>query len=282
MQVNTTPEITFPKTGALGPYLRVVMTGGLLALADANDREIGTLRQNYLASGLGQGNFANVISRHAPGTVMMIASGAITQFADVYADVLGKVTGNPTGYYIGMAMTTVTANGDQVEVLRVDDRGGMLFINPAVSNVITNTVAETAFNKSVTFAANTLKVGDFIHVIAHVACPATNSTDTLTLKLKIGATVVIATAAVDVANGDIALIDAIFIVRTIGAAGTFVAVGTQGLGTPGTVTAKPFNLASTVIDTTAAQQITVTATWSVANAGDQAQMDIFAVNRNGG
>jgi hypothetical protein len=71
-------------------------------------------------------------------------------------------------------------------------------------------------------------------------------------------------------------------VRTVGASGTFIAVGTQGLGTPGTVTAKPFNLASTAIDTTASQMISVTATWSVANAGDQAELDLLSVIRNGG
>jgi len=282
MQVNTTPEITLPKSGALGAFLRVVMVNNLLALADAADREVGTLRMQYQASGLGGGNVADIISRHAPGTQLMIASGAIPQYGDVFADTLGKVSNSPGGYYIGMAMQAATSNNDAIEVLRIDDRDGLLFINPAVSAVITNTVAETAFNKSFTFAPNTLKVGDFVHIMAHVTCPSTNSTDTLTLKIKIGTTVLVVTAAVDVANADIAVIDCMLIVRTIGAGGTFIAFGTQGLGTPGTVTSKPFNLASTAIDTTASQQITVTGTWSVANAGDQAQLDAFVVHRNGG
>lgn len=284
MQINTTPEITLPKSGALGAFLRVVMINGLLALADAADREVGTLRMQYQASGLGGGNVADVISRHAPGTQLMIASGAIPQYGDVFADVSGKVSNSPGGYFIGMAMQAATANGDAIEVLRIDDRDGLLFINPAASAQVTNTITETAFNKQFTFAPNTLKVGDFIHIMAHVTCPSTNSTDTLTLKVKIGTTVLVATAAVDVANNDIAVIDCMVIIRTVGnaAAGTFIAFGTQGLGTPGTVVSKPFNLASTAIDTTISQLISVTATWSVANAGDQAQLDAFVVHRNGG
>jgi hypothetical protein len=283
-QVNNTPVITLPRTsgGSIGAFLRVVMTAGVLALADANDRELGVTDQNYLGSGLGQGTVGAIVDRHNPGTVFMTASGAISQYADVYADINGLISANPTGYYIGIALTSASTSGDYVEVLRVDDRGGMLYTSTGISNVITNTVAETAFNKTCILAANTLKVGDFIHILAHVLCPSTNSTDTLTLKLKIGTTVLVATAAVDVANNDIGLIDMVLCVRTVGGAGTFIAIGTQGLGTPGTVTAKPANLASTVIDTTASQTISVTATWSVANAGNQAQLDLLAVNRNGG
>jgi hypothetical protein len=282
MQVNSSALVTFPKSGALAACLRVIMVGSNLALADANDREDGTLAQNYLAAGLGQGNYAAVVSRHAPGTCMMVASGAISQWADVFADVSGQVSANPTGYYIGVACTAAAVAGDWLEVFRVDDRGGMIYTSTGVSNVITNTITETPFNKTCVLAPNVLKVGDMIHVLAHVLCPSTNSTDTLTLKLKIGTTVLIATAAVDVANNDIALIDCMIMVRTVGASGTFIAVGTQGLGTPGTVTAKPFNLASTAIDTTASQMISVTATWSVANAGDQAELDLLSVIRNGG
>jgi hypothetical protein len=283
-ECNSTPHITLPKTssGSIGNYLRVVMIAGVLALADANDRELGVTDQNYLGSGLGQGGYASITSRHTPGTQFFTASGAISQYADVYADVLGQVSANPTGYYIGIALTATSNAGDYLEVLRVDDRGGMLYTSIGVSNVITNTVAETAFNKTAVFAPNTLKVGDFIHILAHVLCPATNSTDTLLLKLKIGATVLVATAAVDVANADIGLIDFVLCIRTVGAGGTFIGVGTQALGTPGTVTSKPVNLASTAIDTTASQTISVTATWSVANAGDQAELDLLCVNRNGG
>ena len=180
-ECNATPHITLPKTtsGSIGNYLRVVMIAGVLALADANDRELGVTDQNYLGSGLGQGGFASITSRHAPGSQFFTASGSISQYADVYADVSGQVSANPTGYYIGIALTAASNSGDYLEVLRVDDRGGMLYTSTGVSNVVTNTTAETAFNKTCVLAPNTLKVGDFIHILVHVLCPATNSTDTL-------------------------------------------------------------------------------------------------------
>lgn len=175
------------------------------------------------------------------------------------------------------------------DLLMSDGAGGLikatgvtdsLYANTAASAAISNTVAETAFDKSYTIPANTLAVGDIIRVRVQVIATSTNSTDTLTLKLKIGTTVIIATAAVDVANNDIGYIEADLIIRTIGASGTFVATGNQGLGTPGTVTAKPFNLASTAIDTTATQAITVTATWSVASASNSCRLDILTVDRD--
>lgn len=153
----------------------------------------------------------------------------------------------------------------------------ILFAAIVAATVVTNTTTETPFDQNVTFAANRLQVGDVIRVRGMGVCPSTNSTDTLTVKLKLGAAVIIATAATDVANNDIWLIEADIVVRAIGASGSIVATGNQALGTPGTVTAKPFNLAATTIDTTASQLLAMTATWSVANAGDQARLDIFNV-----
>src|SRR5262245_2832131 len=153
----------------------------------------------------------------------------------------------------------------------------MLFVETAAATVVTNTTTETTFDQNVTIPANRLQVGDVIRVRGMGICPSTNSTDTLTVKLKLGAAVIVVTAAVDVANNDIWLIEADIVVRAIGASGSIVAAGNQGLGTPGTVTSKPFNLTPTTIDTTVSQLLAMTATWSVANAGDQARLDLFNV-----
>lgn len=150
--------------------------------------------------------------------------------------------------------------------------------NVAVSATITNTTVETAFDKSYTIAANRLSAGDVIRIIAAGKCPSTNSTDTLTVKVKIGTTVLLATAAVDVANNDRWRLEILVNVRTIGASGTIVASGVWTLGVPGTATQRADGLDSTTIDTTATQAITVTATWSVANASNQTyldQLDVF-------
>lgn len=146
----------------------------------------------------------------------------------------------------------------------------------AASSNVSNTTTETAFsNGTVTIPANNLKAGDIIRVRGQGICPSTNSTDTLTIKLKIGSTVIVTTGAVDVANNDIFYFEATLVVRTIGASGTLVATGVVALGVEGTVTAKPFKLASTTIDTTAALTITVTATWSVASASNTVRQDVL-------
>jgi hypothetical protein len=169
------------------------------------------------------------------------------------------------------------SNGDGTLIKSPGSAGSALYTNTAASANITNTTAETAFDKSYTVPANTLQVGDVLKIRAQVTVPTTNSTDTLNLKLKIGTTVIVATGAVDVANSDEGWIEATVVVRSIGATGTFVAAGTDTLGVPGTATVKGFNLGSTTIDTTAAQAITVTATWSVANAGNVARLDLLTV-----
>lgn len=156
-----------------------------------------------------------------------------------------------------------------------------LYESTAESAAISNVNTITPFVPSPAYAglpANSLQVGDVIHIRGAFTCPSTNSTDTLTLTLKIGSTVVIATAAVDVANNDIGLIDAYVTIRTIGASGTFVANGIWNLGTPGTATDRAFDLTSTAIDTTAVQTITMNATWSVASTSDQVTMTQLEVD----
>lgn len=132
-------------------------------------------------------------------------------------------------------------------------------------------------NGTVSIPANTLKVGDTIRVRATVVVTNQNSTDTLTLTLKIGSTTIVATGAVDVATGDVGLIDAVLVIRTIGASGTFVASGSTNLGVPGTATTRAFMLASTAIDTTAAQSITMNYTWSVSHADNDAVLRTLLV-----
>lgn len=150
----------------------------------------------------------------------------------------------------------------------------------AASSAVSNTTTETAFsNGTVTIPKNTLKVGDTIRVRAQGIATATNSTDTLTVKLKLGSTVVVTTGAVDVADNDIFVIEAWLTIRTIGASGTFVASGAVSLGASGTVTRKAVFLASTAIDTTADNTLTVTATWSAASSSNSVRMDALTIEQ---
>lgn len=119
-QVNATPVIDLPCTQALLAYRRVVRdaTNGL-AYAGAEAQELGTLRNRHVVSGLGAGTVAPVVTPNAPGTIKMVADGAITIYDAVYGAAAGKISATPTSLYIGVALEAATADGDYVEVLRL-------------------------------------------------------------------------------------------------------------------------------------------------------------------
>lgn len=175
------------------------------------------------------------------------------------------------------------AKGDQL--ISAGDGTVVKYASDVLSNVVaqstavTNTTTETTFsNGTVTIPANRLKAGDNIRISGRVTFPTTNSTDTALIKLKIGSTVIFATAATDVADADACVFEALLTIRTIGASGTFVASGSFSIGVPGTATYRAFSLVSTAIDTTAAQSITVTCTWSVASASNIAYLQQLSTN----
>ncbi len=153
-----------------------------------------------------------------------------------------------------------------------------LYSSVAASTGVTNTVAtEQDFDSTYALPANTLQVGDILHIRGYAVVSAQASTDTLTLKLKIGTATIFTSAAVDSAVGDIVYFDAMVVVRTIGASGTIVASINQGNGVPGTVTAKPLFLASTALDTTVSNTIKATGTWSATNATNTAALQDLTV-----
>lgn len=182
--------------------------------------------------------------------------------------------GTPPGGIVELA----AAAGDEQGVFLLNEfKTAAVSAAVAASAAVSNTTTETAFDKTVTIPADTLQPGDVIRVRAQAIATATNSTDTLDLQLRLGTTDILATGAVDVANNDIGYIDAEIVIRTIGASGTMVAAGVVALGVPGTVTAKPKLMASTALDTTAAISVNVSATWSVANAGNSVRLDVLDV-----
>jgi hypothetical protein len=182
---------------------------------------------------------------------------------------------------LGHALTAAAADADVIDVLHSqsdeNDVAAAPYAAVAASAAITNSTAQTAFDKAVTIPANTLKPGDVIRVRAQGIATATNSTDTLTATLRLGATDIVATPAVDVANNDVFVIDADIVIRTNGATGTLVAAGLVALGAAGTATARAAYKASTAVDTTADLSVNVTGTWSVANAGNSVRLDVLDV-----
>ncbi len=182
--------------------------------------------------------------------------------------------------FMGFAALDAAAGDATVRVCSEGTRSGArVYTQVAASGAVSNTNVETDFDKSFTFPAGTLKAGDAIRVRGQVIAPATNATDTLTIKVKLGNTVIATLGPLDVANNDVAVFDLLLIVRTDGANGTLVAAGSGTIGTPATATLKPIALASQALDTTADQKLSVSATWSVVNAGNSCRMDVLQVER---
>lgn len=204
------------------------------------------------------------------------------------------VSGHPT-YGVNMLPTdTVTStkaglninSSGQPEVYdlygNVKHVTGLAYAATAASTAISNTTTETLFSNQYSIPANALAVGSVIRIRYQGIATSTNSTDTLAVKLYIGGlsgTVLISHAATDVANNDVFQGEYMLSIRTAGASGTMVGCGTYKSipAAEGTMTVKDDILASTAIDTTAAQVVGVSATWSVASASNSVRLDVMTV-----
>lgn len=158
----------------------------------------------------------------------------------------------------------------------------VIFTNTAASTAVSNTITETLFDQYATIPANVLQPGQLIRIRYQVIATATNSTDTLAVKLYLGGltgTALISHAATDVADNNVVTGEYELIVRTIGSSGTVVGVGTYKSvpAAEGTMTIKDDILASTTLDTTASKVIGVSATWSVASASNSCRLDFLRV-----
>lgn len=160
--------------------------------------------------------------------------------------------------------------------------GITLYTNTAASTAVSNATAETLFDTYATIPANALDAGDLIRIRYQGIATSTNSTDTLTIRLRLGGvsgTVLAAHTATDVANNDVFQGEYELIIRTIGASGTVVGCGTfkAAPAAEGTITVKDDILASTALDTTADIVIGATAQWSVASASNSCRLDFVRV-----
>jgi len=139
---------------------------------------------------------------------------------------------------------------------------------------LTNSTAETVL-KSHTFPADWFQLGVGHGFTATVRVPSTNSTDTLTLRARLGGTtltgtVIAVTAAIDVADDDTAVISGSFTFDTIGTAGAGEASSsTVGPDAAGIATGSGQSTALASLDTTAALLLEITGEWSVASASNQ-------------
>lgn len=254
-------------------YSRIRFNGTSWVLASASQTAHAVSRQ-YIASGdYGAASLAN-----DEGVFAMQAAGAISVGDHVFAAASGEVANTGT-IYEGICYKAAADSSDTCEVLKGIPRlKGLLYSNTAASSAVTNTVTATAFDLSYTVAANTLKAGDVLRIKFQGIATATHSTDTLAIELKIGSVTVLSLAAVDVADNDIFEGAMDVVVRTVGASGTIVAHGVAPvIGAAGTATGRSRYLASSTLDTTADEAVTVVATWSVASASNSCRLDVLTV-----
>lgn len=161
-------------------------------------------------------------------------------------------------------------------------QGGVVSRTVAAGTALTASSTETLLG-SYSIPASTLKAGTVVKVRYQGIATATNSTDTLAVKLYIGGlsgTALLTGTATDVANNNIFAGEALIQIRTDGASGTFVAVGTHTdvHAASGTATHGICEItASTTVDTTAAQVIGVSGTWSTTSGSNSCRLDILVV-----
>ena len=264
---------------ALTIYRRVKLSSGSgtqVEYADADDLGIG-ITQETVASG----DRVAVKLWSGEGTFQVEAAGAFTVGDELYGADDGKFDDATSGGQ-SMLIAAKTASGDGSIVEALPRHAGesgaaLLYANIADSAEVENTVTETAFDISKTIDGAKLRVGDVIEILARAYVVDNNSTDTLTLKLYAGTEEIVTTGAVDVADADIGFIHAFITVRATGASGSLAGGGLVALGVPGTVTAKPFRKDAATEDISGDVAITVKATWSVAHADNEVELEQLIV-----
>ena len=102
----------FEASAAISVHARVTLSGGKVATAGATVRGIGTADTPSFADG----NIVAVRLLSAAGTQKMIAAGAITAGANVFAAASGKIASSGT-VPVGVAMEAASADNDLIEVL---------------------------------------------------------------------------------------------------------------------------------------------------------------------
>lgn len=137
-QIDTKTR-TFQAAAAIAIHLRVKDNGsGKLAAAGATDIELGTMAEAAVTAD----DYYAVNLRSKEGTTKMVASAAITRGGNIYGAASGKVSSTANSNRIGIALETVTADGDVIEVLRDDIQKMLLPTGEAHTANDTLTAAE--------------------------------------------------------------------------------------------------------------------------------------------
>jgi len=148
-------------------------------------------------------------------------------------------------------------------------------------NILADSAARTGTTEAVfsngswTIAADRPVAGSVIEFEAIVRCTGQNGTDTQTFAVRLGGvsgTVIASTGALDIGNGEFAVIKGKIQIRTAGGSGTLVAHSEVGLSTAGLGLVA---LGSTAVATNASLALVVTADASSAHAGNTSVLQEF-------
>lgn len=177
---------------------------------------------------------------------------------------LARVAANAAAIVIGDKLASA---GDGTLKKPASAGSHTLYANTAASTAVSNTVStEQFYDTTYTLPANTLQVGDVLHVKCLIVVSAAAGTDTITGKLYLGAIAIATTNALDSTTADVVVMECDITIRTIGASGTYVGEIRTANGPALTATFRASNLASSAIDTTAANIIRASSTWSATTA----------------
>lgn len=263
----------------IGAYLRVRQepTTGGVTLAGPDDDTIGITDEPTLLAG----DFVEVAMTTFPGTRKVVCASTCNPGDHLFPTTNGQVdtsaggglgtNGSAIGPCAFIALESCATAGGVVEALPWTEvlGTGLVFSQIADSATLTATATETDYGVDCTVPANDLRVGDVISIRARVVQIAENASDTLAIKLYLGSVTLVSMAAAALTANQETLIAGEFIVTAIGSTGKVQGSALTVQGTVGTATAREASLASTTIDTTGANKIKVTGTYSSNNAGNQ-------------
>lgn len=125
-------NMTFPVDGAIAEYRRVKISGGVLALAGATEKHIGVTKFETFAGD----TICTVHLANAQGSKLMVAAGAIAQWATVYGAADGKIDDVANENRIGIALQSASGNGSIIEVLEFPVSTGLDSIGDIDGNLV--------------------------------------------------------------------------------------------------------------------------------------------------
>ena len=141
-----------------------------------------------------------------------------------------------------------------------------------------NSTDETAYDLTIAVPARHFFKGRRMTITGSIRFTATHSTDTATIKVKVGGLTLFTSAAVDVANNDTFQFRAELVMRSAFSA-TAEVVGSYNysFSTSGEVVTQGLVADASAIDNTGALTVQATCTWSVADVGNSSFLEMLNV-----